>query len=271
MAVTLTCVRCGKTFTAPPCEAWRKTCSPACRKTSITRPCAICGTEYQVKPSHAHMLCCSLECGHELRRRNFAAKAEQALGEPLKEGITRRLADGWDMRDIAKACGFTDTRAVHRLMQQLDIPMRPASESVRMQWRNNAERRAAIGQLFSDWSRNHPIEAMQHSIAANLALQTTSPTSIERRLMDALDAAGIPYTFQYVVGNKFLCDFAFPDAMLIVECDGTYWHSTPKQRRRDASKDAYLQACGYTVLRFSDKQLEQNVAGCVSAIRALLR
>jgi len=204
-----------------------------------------------------------------LRRRNFAKKAEQALGEPLKAGIERRLAEGVDMRDIAAACGFTDTRAVGNIMAMLGIPKRSSSDSVRLQWRNNAERKAAFGQTISEWKRQHPIEAMQHSLIGNLSLQNTSPTSIEKRLMDALDVAGIPYEFQYVIGKKFLCDFAFPEAVLIVECDGAYWHSTAKQRRRDASKDAYLQACGYTVLRLSDKQIETDVHACVRAIQAL--
>lgn len=233
--------------------------------------CAICGAQFRRKLSKAGTLTCSLACGHELRRLNFVIKAQLRLGEPLREGIERRLAEGQHMSDIAHACGVTDVRNLYPIMDRLGIPRRSRAESIRLQWKDNEVRRAQFGQTISAWKQQHPAEAMAHSLIGNLALQQTSPTSIERRLADALNAAGISFKFQYVVGDKFLCDFAFPHAMLIVECDGEYWHSTPQQRKRDASKDAYLQACGYTVLRLSDKRIEQDVDSCIHAIKSLLQ
>lgn len=232
------------------------------------RNCAICDTPY--KSSHARTATCSRPCGYEMLSRRRIADAEKSLGEPLKEGIERRMAEGMTVTDIARACGMKEPRNFYPIMERLGIPRRSRSESVKLQWKDNETRRAAIGSTFSEWAKSHPAEAMANSIKANLILQNTSPTSIERRLMDALHGCNIPYEFQYVVGDKFLCDFAFPQGMLIVECDGEYWHSTPKQRARDASKDAYLQACGYTVLRLSDKRIEQDADSCVHAIMKLL-
>lgn len=102
-----------------------------------------------------------------------------------------------------------------------------------------------------------------------------TPTSIERRMMDALDRARIPYVFQYPIYSKiglkrFSCDFGFPDAMLIVECDGTYWHAKPGVAQKDKTKDAYLNACGYTVLRFSEAEINQDVGYCVQIILSYL-
>jgi very-short-patch-repair endonuclease/AraC-like DNA-binding protein len=270
--ITKICPRCENPFQVYESDVnRRKYCSRFCKAPPVINSCPICGGLFRRKPSHADEQTCSLACGHELRRRNFAAKAEAALGEPLIEGLERRVKEGMRMAEIARDCGFSDTRAIHRLMADLGIARRTRSDSVKLQWKENESRRAAFGQTISEWKRSHPNEAIEHSLIGNVTLQNTSPTSIERRLMEALDQAGIAYQFQYVVGNKFLCDLAFPEAMLIVECDGEYWHSTPKQRKRDVSKDAYLQACGYTVLRLSDKQIEQNVTACVHAIQALIR
>lgn len=102
-----------------------------------------------------------------------------------------------------------------------------------------------------------------------------TPTSIERRMMDALDRAGIRYVFQYPIYSKiglkrFSCDFGFPDAMLIVECDGTYWHAKPGAAHRDKTKDAYLSAAGYTVLRFSETEINQDVNRCIQIILSYL-
>lgn len=234
------------------------------------RICPVCNAEYTRKDHPERYDTCSLKCGHELRRRNFMSNAEQALGEPLKEGIERRMKEGAHLIDIARACGFSDARHLYPIMDRLGIQRRTRSESVKLQWKNNEMRRAAFGQTISDWKQAHPNEAIEHSLIGNLKLQNTSPTSIEKKLMGAMHWVNLQYEFQYVVGGKFICDFAFPKEMLIVECDGEYWHSTPKQRKRDASKDAYLQACGYTVLRLSDKRIEQDVESCVHAIMKLL-
>ncbi len=111
----------------------------------------------------------------------------------------------------------------------------------------------------------------RNAAIASLAMQLKrGPTNIERIMMTALDIAGIKYITQFLVGNKFLCDFAFPEYSLIVECDGAYWHNTQKAKARDASKDAYLRACGYEVLRFSDVDIKTNINACVSSIMSHL-
>jgi very-short-patch-repair endonuclease len=272
-----TCEICSKPFDASP-SANRKTCSKACGYKIIkrdavahnTKLCLVCEKPFYIKDHSERQPTCSKVCADNLKRKQTMDKAQQLLGEPLREGLQRRLDNGMYMYDIARDCGIVDERVVLRWMKEMDIKPRSHSEMVRLQWRDNETRRAMWGKTIKEWKYAHPQESMEHSLIGNLALQATSPTSIERSMMDALDHAGIPYKFQYVIGDKFLCDIAFPNAMLIVECDGTYWHSTPKQRRRDAGKDAYLQACGYTVLRFSDKQIENNIVACVQVIASLI-
>ena len=89
-------------------------------------------------------------------------------------------------------------------------------------------------------------------------------------MMAALDGAAIAYEYQFGVGGKFLCDFYLPAANLIIECDGLFWHSRPSAQRRDASKDAYLRKCGYTVMRFTDRQINSNIAECIAQVHAYL-
>jgi very-short-patch-repair endonuclease len=230
-----------------------------------TRQCAVCGADY--KSSHAEIACCSLACGHELRRRNAVAKVEARIGEPMARAIERRLDQGMTMQQVAKDLGVSDSRFLHRVMDAAGIVRRTRSEAVRLQWEGNDSRREAFGATISAWKRANPDAAREHSLIGNVALQTTSPTSIERALMSALGAAGIAYEFQYVVGGKFLCDFAFPAARLIVETDGSYWHRSERQRKRDASKDAYLSACGFTVLRLSEPEIKHSLDSCLRRIQ----
>lgn len=104
-------------------------------------------------------------------------------------------------------------------------------------------------------------------IASHLKLlQEHGPTDIEQIMMKALNSRNIAHEFQFLIAKKFLCDFGFPAAHLVVECDGTYWHSLPKTIRNDRAKDAYLRKCGYTILRFSDKQIKANIDDCIGQI-----
>lgn len=277
-----TCLQCGRAFAvksyvvalgkgrfcSAPCHyAWRST-QPSPKLRHLPKPCPICGTVF--RDSHAQRQTCSKPCGYALKRRRVRQRAEEMLGEPLAAGLARRMAEGATMREICNDCGISDDRVVKRMMTELGIATRTPREAVLMQWIDNPERRAETGRRFSEYAHANPETVRAQSVAANLKLQSTSPTSIERALMTALDADGIVYEFQYIVGGKFLCDFGFPDVMLIVEADGSYWHRTPLQKARDASKDAYLRACGYTVLRVTDHDIIQRLDWCRAQIQSHL-
>ena len=49
----------------------------------------------------------------------------------------------------------------------------------------------------------------------------------------------------------YIADFACLELMLVIEVDG-YTHEFDEVKRKDQQKDKYLQAVGFTVLRFSD-------------------
>lgn len=50
-------------------------------------------------------------------------------------------------------------------------------------------------------------------------------------------------------------DFAWPDRKLIAEADGWESHGTRKAFEADRRKDAELNAMGWTVLRFTHRQM----------------
>ncbi len=61
---------------------------------------------------------------------------------------------------------------------------------------------------------------------------------------------GFRFRRQHPVG-PYIADFFCRERRLIVELDGSV-HGQPSQARRDAQRDAYLKALGYTVLRISN-------------------
>lgn len=104
------------------------------------------------------------------------------------------------------------------------------------------------------------------------AQQTRSgPTNIERIGYRMLTECGALYLPQHTIGRKFCVDAYVPSKGLIVQFDGNYWHGHPAiyktltrrqatQRQRDIAQDAYLKACGYSVLRFWEVDMLKNQA-----------
>ena len=87
-------------------------------------------------------------------------------------------------------------------------------------------------------------------------------TSLERKLYQIILQMGIPLAFyaQYEAGpNKnYTLDGAYPAIKLGVEADGEIWHNNPKKIEGDKTRDANLARQGWTILRFTDKEIEKQ-------------
>lgn len=58
-------------------------------------------------------------------------------------------------------------------------------------------------------------------------------------------------------GKLYYADIAIPSIKLIIEVDGGY-HSTPEQQSKDKQRDEDFKSIGYTTLRYTNEQLENN-------------
>ncbi|MGJ8581083.1 MAG: endonuclease domain-containing protein [Psychromonas sp.] len=70
---------------------------------------------------------------------------------------------------------------------------------------------------------------------------------------------------------RYRVDFIFRDARLIVELDGHAYHSTPEQLEDDAIRQRYLTRAGYTVIRFTGREINRNVKACVDEVRTIYK
>lgn len=95
-------------------------------------------------------------------------------------------------------------------------------------------------------------------------------TAIERMMQAALDKEGLIYKHPFPFGQRCLIDFAFPDQMLAVECDGKYWHSLDRNKRADANKSELLNRNGWKLLRFTEDEIESNLPRCVEQIKEVI-
>lgn len=101
------------------------------------------------------------------------------------------------------------------------------------------------------WSEARREGSRQTAIALH---RRRGRTSIERTTAELLSALGITFEPQYRIG-RFVVDFYVPTSNLVIECDGTYWHSRPGDAERDARRDAWLSQHGYRVCRLKEIEI----------------
>lgn len=76
-------------------------------------------------------------------------------------------------------------------------------------------------------------------------------------LKKCLEENDIKFVYQYP--HKLgIADFYLPDKNLIVECNGSYWHSLPKSIARDKKKMEWFNNNGYKALIFCSEDIVDN-------------
>jgi len=104
-----------------------------------------------------------------------------------------------------------------------------------------------------------PKEFFQRIGALSILSQNNrkTPTSIERKLYKYLEFKKIIFNKQHFI-NHFVVDAYIPKLNLIIEADGIYWHNLEKNKKKDKAKTAYLEKCGYELLRLSEDEINNN-------------
>ena len=141
----------------------------------------------------------------------------------------------------------------------------------------------AIGQAMRNQIYDHraitDVLSRHHGRPGTKALRqaTVDPAftrgDIERRFRRLCRRAGLPQPLSnHVVADAdnhpHEVDFYFPAYGLIVETDGWRDHGTRVAFERDRAKDAALVAAGYTVLRFTKRQIADDPDTVAERVRA---
>lgn len=90
-------------------------------------------------------------------------------------------------------------------------------------------------------------------------------TTIEIAMKSALEKLNISFDEQFKIGN-YLPDFVIHEYKIVIECDGDYWHSLERVKKRDKRKDKYLKSKGWKVIRFSETNINNNLSWCLSIL-----
>lgn len=96
-----------------------------------------------------------------------------------------------------------------------------------------------------------------------------NPTEAERKLWAAIKArqlAGVRFNQQFPVG-QYICDFVSREYRLAIELDGGQ-HALAAEY--DARRTRFLQQQGYTVIRFWNSEVMDNIEGVLTRIQQTL-
>jgi very-short-patch-repair endonuclease len=97
-------------------------------------------------------------------------------------------------------------------------------------------------------------------LAASRQLRRDATTA-EQILWDRLrnrQVAGLKFRRQAVIERRFVADFYCHENRLIIELDGSI-HNLPDVQAADEERQQWLEAAGYTVIRFTNRDIRQNL------------
>jgi very-short-patch-repair endonuclease len=95
-------------------------------------------------------------------------------------------------------------------------------------------------------------------------------SELERRFLKAVLKGRLPRPEANAQLGRHRVDFLWRDHRLVVEVDGWRFHGHRLAFERDRVRDAELQLLGYSVLRFSWRQLRDEPAAVAATVTELL-
>ncbi len=264
------------------------------------RVCVICVNEFMAW-RNSKTKTCSPSCKKELRELQTINRYEKTIGEPLDNWLRRKYVDElWSYRDIIKALGIQNVSAIIKIMRRFDIPVRKGSEAVATQWEKDPDRRKMqrnlpqksgiipvkggfnyaklpeVGKKISLAKKNHPMYKDKNwykKVCKSIQIRQKEkpPTDIEAIMQIALEEAGLKFERQKHV-DVYTVDFAVENNgnKLAIECDGSYWHNMPERIIRDSNRDKIISDSGWTVIRFTEKDIKSKIDKCLNTIFAAL-
>ena len=100
----------------------------------------------------------------------------------------------------------------------------------------------------------------------NAKINRKNPTEAESIMWNALKSRNTGYKFrgQHPIEN-YIIDFICLDVWLVIEIDGGY-HNIPEQKNADEIRDSRLRELGFTVLRFTNDEITDNLENALKTI-----
>ncbi len=194
-------------------------------------------------------------------------------------GVQVHQSTDLDERYITHVAGLPVTNPIRTMFDLASVTnlvrLRGMAQKALIGRRMTFEDLAAI--LEELGRRGRPGTARFRKLLEEVSPGFVVPESVlEERMLALITASDLPMpTLQMPLPwrspVKGRVDFAFEDARLIIECDGRRWHTTMEAFENDRRRDNLAQLNGWTVLRFTWKDLTETPARVLDQITRVLR
>jgi len=253
----------------------KRFCSIRCRNINNLRrlekiPCPVCGKPFKpyARSDTGHKKYCSQKCAH-------AANGARVWSDEERRIVAERYPT--EGADLLAAEFDTTISSIQCIAYREGVTLDDAVFAERVHGtareymtENNPMFDPEVRQKVADYWEEHPKErdrVLSALFEGHQKLEKDQPSGLEEGTAEMLDEFRVPYEHAHLIKPKFVVDFLIEDH-LILQVDGDYWHGHPRfepltdrqlaQQRRDKAQDAYLETCGYTVVRIWESDLDMN-------------
>lgn len=207
-----------------------------------------------------------------------AFRQREVQQRQMRDANRQRLSEEQDRkRKEAEAQYILREQARSEVEQRLGKERSAVEQQANEKRRIDEEKRAALlVQSAGDLRRaNQQKEDAQRIASERIqsiqeVKQKGSP--IERIFFEAWCEAypGILLKRQHPIG-KYFVDFAHVESQIAIELDGHAFHSSRKDRTRDAQRERWIQSQGWRVERFTGSEVFADVQTCVEQVMEIIR
>jgi len=129
----------------------------------------------------------------------------------------------------------------------------------------------AVRRCLDEHPRQHGAPALRRLLDALAGTDAADLRStLEVLLLQLSDDHQLPEPVTNAQVEGFTVDFFWPTRRLVIEADSYTYHSMPTTFERDRERDQQLTLAGYTVVRFTYKQVTRQPKAVANRVRRLL-
>lgn len=211
--------------------------------------------------------------------------------ESKKEYIYQRVAEGSGIITICRELGDLNPTTLYNHTRKWGLKTEyPLIEKVRKILSENREQmfkdyyelKLSLGELATKYGISPSRMGIEVAKWGWKIRWSAVDSSIERFTEKCLTEAGVSFVKQFKLGRS-KCDFFLPDANLIIEANGDYWHSNPliykesefddiqrKNMVRDAKKYAAAKKAGHSIVYVWESEIKKRPEEVKAALMALV-
>lgn len=248
-----TCMFCGKVFEV----SWSgaKYCSKDCyHKSTITRVtkiCPVCKEQFQLSKSVENRTYCSRACYDIEHAATKVTKLCPVCGKEFEVNTSvqnrynvcsAKCKTAHTKYAVCKRCGKVfNVKRNHPHTYCSEICRRPPIiiECVE------------CGKEF----RRRPADVARRFCCFSCYRKHTGETLLEKKFRNVIELIGLEFDQEVQIG-MYSIDFILRQYRVAIEVDGDYWHKST--HARDKRKDKFLIEHGWTVIRFSEFELNNT-------------